>query len=113
MEESPALLEKLCKIWLAERIHADQFALNIGRKSAHKRIAWLILNLAQRLAKTEMVDGQTIDFPLRQHHIAHATGLTHIYVGKVLGEFQRAGLIEISNRSLRIIDKEGLRRVAG
>jgi CRP-like cAMP-binding protein len=111
--ERPALLEKLSIIWIEERAQADQLALNISRKSAHKRIAWLILNLAKRLTKTEMVDGQRMDFPLRQHHIAHATGLTHIYVGKVLGEFQRVGLIEISNRSLRIIDKEKLRQAAG
>ena len=111
--ERPALLEKLSTILIDERAQADQLALNIGRKSAHKRIAWLILNLAKRLTKAEIVDGQRIDFPLRQHHIAHATGLTHIYVGKVLGEFQRAGLIEISDRSLRIIDKENLRHAAG
>jgi CRP-like cAMP-binding protein len=111
--ERPALLEKLSIIWIDERAQADQLALNISRKSAHKRIAWLILNLAKRLTKTEIIDGQRMDFPLRQHHIAHATGLTHIYVGKVLGEFQRDGLIEISNRSLRIIDKEKLRQAAG
>ena len=109
----PTLLEKLSTIWVDERAQTDQLALNISRKSAHKRIAWLILNLAKRLTKTEMVDGERIDFPLRQHHIAKATGLTHIYVGKVLSEFQRAGLIEINNRSLRIIDKEKLRHVAG
>ncbi|MBI3705321.1 MAG: Crp/Fnr family transcriptional regulator [Rhizobiales bacterium] len=106
--ERPALLEKLTKIWVDERAQADQLALNIGRKSAHQRIAWFILNLAKRLAKQEIVDGQRLDFPLRHHHIAHATGLTDIYVGKVLGEFQRAGLIEINNRSLRILDKEKL-----
>lgn len=111
--ESLALLEKLCKIWIKERAQADELALNIGRKSAHQRIAWLILNLAMRLTKGKMVDGQTIDFPLRQHHIANATGLTHVYVGKVLGEFLRAGFIEIDGRSLRINGKEELRRVAG
>ena len=111
--EYPTLLEKLTTIWAEERAQADQLALNIGRKSAHKRIAWLILNLAKRLTKTETIDGQRIDFPLRQRHIANATGLTHIYVGKVLGEFIRAGLIEINNRSLRIIDKEKLCHAAG
>ena len=109
----PALLEKLSTIWRDERAQADQLALNISRISANKRIASLILNLSIRLAKQKMVDGQTMNFPLRQRHIADATGLTDVYVGKVLGELQRAGLIEISNRSLRIIDKEGLRRVAG
>ena len=110
---SPALLEKLCNIWIDERARADELAVNIGRKSAHARIAGLILGLAKRLIRTETIDGQKIDFPLRQYHIANATGLTHIYVGKVLGELLRAGFIEIGDRSLRINDKVELSRLAG
>jgi CRP-like cAMP-binding protein len=52
-----------------------------------------------------------MEFPLRQHHIADATGLTPVHVSKVLGEFQRAGLIEINNRSLTINDIAALRRM--
>ena len=42
-----------------------------------------------------------------------ASGLTPVHVSKVLGEFQKSGLIEISDRSLRIIDLPQLQRVAG
>ena len=72
----------------------------------------MILNLAERLAKRGMMDGQAMEFPLRQRHIADATGLTPVHVSKVLGEFQRAGLIDISSRSLTIIDVTELRRAA-
>jgi CRP-like cAMP-binding protein len=60
-----------------------------------------------------MMHGQTLDFPLRQRQIADATGLTPVHVSKVLGEFQRANLIEISNRSLVIISEPALRQIAG
>ena len=53
-----------------------------------------------------------MEFPLRQRHIADATGLTPVHVSKVLGEFQRARLIEISSRSLTILNEAELRIAA-
>jgi CRP/FNR family transcriptional regulator, anaerobic regulatory protein len=53
-----------------------------------------------------------MDFPLRQRHIADAAGLTPVHVSKVLGEFQRARLIEISSRSLTILNEPELRIAA-
>lgn len=108
----PDLLEKLVKIWSEERTLADQLALDLGRRTADERIARLLLNLTDKLAKRGMMRGQTTDFPLRQRHIADATGLTPVHVSKVLGEFQRAGLIEISGRLLTIVNESELRRAA-
>jgi hypothetical protein len=50
---------------------------------------------------------------LRQRQIADATGLTPVHVCKVLGAFTDAGHIEISDRSLRILDFPALQRIAG
>jgi CRP-like cAMP-binding protein len=61
------------------------------------------------MARTDPLE---VDFPLRQHHIADATGLTPVHVSKVLSEFRRNGLIRISERSLAILDPVGFRRVA-
>ena len=74
----------------------------------------MILNLAERLSERGMVQSATmeIDFPLRQHHIADATGLTPVHVSKVLTEFRRSGLINISDRALTIVDPVAFRRVA-
>lgn len=111
--EHPDLLETLTRVWAEERTRADQLTLDLGRRTADERIARLILTLAERLAKRSMMDGQTMEFPLRQRHIADATGLTPVHVSKVLGELQRAGLIKISGRSLTITDATELRQVAG
>lgn len=110
--QRPHLLEKLSKTLVEERTQADQLALDLGRRTADERIARLILSLADRLAKRNMVNGQTMEFPLRQRHIADATGLTPVHVSKVMGEFQRAGLVEINRRSLTLINERELRRAA-
>jgi CRP/FNR family transcriptional regulator, anaerobic regulatory protein len=110
--ENPDLFDRLSKAWLEEKMQADQLALDLGRRTAHERIARLILNLADRLVKCGMMSGQTMEFPLRQRHIADATGLTPVHVSKVLGEFQRARLIEINCRSLTIVNEPELRTAA-
>ena len=110
--KSPELMDKVSKIWSEERIQFDQMALDLGRRTADERIARLIINIADRLAKRGMRNGNTMDFPLRQRHIADATGLTPVHVSKVVGEFQRAGMFEIRGRTLTIFDEAELRRAA-
>lgn len=106
------LIERLFGLWSEAKGMADQLALDLGRRRADERIARLILRLAEKVAKRSLVRTQTFDFPLRQRHIADATGLTPVHVSKVLGELQRAGLIEISGRSLTIHNGPELQRVA-
>jgi CRP/FNR family transcriptional regulator len=64
------------------------------------------------LEKSGMVEGDSIEFPLRQTHIADATGLTPAYVNKVLSDFRNDGLVKISGRALQIIDVKQFRRLA-
>jgi CRP/FNR family transcriptional regulator len=106
------LLEKLFSLWNESKMRSDQLALDLGRRRADERIARLILRLAEKVAKRTLVRSACFDFPLRQRHIADATGLTPVHVSKVLGELQRAGLIDISSRSLTILNATELQRVA-
>jgi CRP/FNR family transcriptional regulator len=114
LQKHPGLLDKLLKTWVDEKTRADGLIADLGRRTAEERIARMICNLFDRLAKPEMVRGEPleIDFPLRQHHIADATGLTPVHVSRVFTEFRRSGLINISKRSLTLIDPEGLKRIA-
>lgn len=112
--KKPDLLDTFFKEWVEEKTRADQLIVDLGRRTADERIARLILNLTERLAQRDMVRGSQneFDFPLRQHHIADATGLTPVHVSKVLSEFRRNGLISISERSITILDPAGFSRVA-
>jgi CRP/FNR family transcriptional regulator len=74
----------------------------------------LIVDLKDRLARRGMVQSETteMDFPLRRHHIADATGLTPVHVCKVLSDFRRSGVFKISDRSLTILDPIKFRSIA-
>lgn len=100
------LFDKFSRIWADERHRADQLAIDLGRRGADERIARLIVGLVDRMKQRGLADGDTIDFPLRQHHIADATGLTSVHVSKVLTEFRRAGYLDINGRTLTILDRQ-------
>lgn len=106
--KDPRLIRTLSTTWISEKLAADQLAIDLGRRTAHERIARLIESLRQRLEVRGMTRGLTMEFPLRQHHIADATGLTPVHVSKVLSEFRRAGLIEIGDRSITILNPDKL-----
>lgn len=109
----PGVLDKLLNDCIAAQSRADRLIVDLGRRSGEERIARLILNLAQRLKVRGMMRGpDQMDFPLRQHHIADATGLTQVHVSKVISDFRRSRLVEFHQRSVTIIDLEGLRRRA-
>jgi len=116
LRESPEFFEKLMSICVQYTRRADQRLLDLGRRTADERIARMILVLTNKLAKRGMcrdrMGQDRIDFPLRQHHIADAMGLTPVHVSKVLSRFRRDQLIEIDGRSLKVLDQTRLRRVA-
>ncbi|MGB8366362.1 MAG: Crp/Fnr family transcriptional regulator [Rhizomicrobium sp.] len=85
---------------------------DLGRRNAHGRIAQLILELEGRLARRRLVKNHAFEFPLRQEHIADATGLTSAHVNRVLSELRKTQLIDLEPRRLRILDHAGLARVA-
>lgn len=110
---NPDTAAKFAYLWIDEKKRADAMIVDLGRRPASERIARLILGLVERLQHRNMTTGGgCVEFPLRQHHIADATGLTPVHVSKLLSEFRRNKLIRLSERSLAILDPVGFRAVA-
>lgn len=100
----------LANALMRDRVASDQLRLDLGR-SAETRIARLILSLAARLKAKGNAD-DSFDFPLRQQHIADATGLTTVHVCKILSRMRAADVIVTSGRRLRIVDRAALQEIA-
>lgn len=109
---SPKIFDRMLSAYNDEKSRADKLITDLGRRTAAERVARLLLDLWDRLEKSGMVEGDSVEFPLRQTHIADATGLTPVYVNKVLSEFRKSGLVTISDRSLQMADVTRLRRLA-
>ena len=108
------LAEKLAVLWTESKRRADEMIVDLGRRGATERVARLLLTLVERLQSRDMTSGGPfeVDFPLRQHHIADAVGLTPVHVSKLLSDFRRNGLIRLSERTLVILDPDRLRALS-
>ncbi len=94
---------------------AYEHLTSLGRRSAHDRIAHLLLELFHRVRlrqKTPSSDN-SIDFPLTQEMIGNTVGLTAIHVNRTLMELRREGWIEIKSKRLTIPDPEALSELIG
>ena len=113
MFKHPDLMKSLSRLWIDQIAQANQLAVDLGRRTAERKLARLILKLMQKLAARGMAQGDKFHFPLRQRQIADATGLTPVHVSRVLSKFRRARLIAIDGSFLVILNAKELRRVAG
>ena len=113
LAKQPGLFDTFLKLSASKKNQCDQLALTLGRRNATQRIARLILDLAKRFAERGLLSDEAFRFPLRQRHIADATGLTPVHTSKVLRQLRRAKIIDFENRSLKIFDMARLRQVAG
>jgi len=100
----PKFLKKIFEDCFEEKERLAELVIDLGRRRAEERVARLVLHLMQRLGKHDMASGGTIDFPLRQAHIADALGLTPVYINQILQNFRDDGIFEIANRKLRVLD---------
>ena len=93
---------------------SDDLIVHLGRGSAEQRVAYLVTRVLEKLKRLGIaaLDAVSVPFPLRQHHIADATGLTPVHVSNILGNFRSRRMFEIEDRKLTILDWNLLRRVA-
>lgn len=99
-------------MWIDTLIDSSVFrewVVNVGRRDARARISHLLCELALRLMRICGADIATFDFPVTQEQLADATGLTSVHTNRVLQQLRRDGLIQLSAKSLTVLDWDGLR----
>lgn len=98
-------------MWVETLIDASIFrewVVNVCRRDSRARIAHLLCELVARF-KANGDGSDRYDFPLTQEQLADATGLTPVHTNRTLQSLRRDGLIELSARSLAILNWEKLR----
>ena len=98
------IFNEFSKRWAEHEEEIGKLATDLGHKTAEQRIARLILGLMQRQSERNQVHDGRFEFPLRQQHIADATGLTVVHVNRVLGVLRRQGILDIKGRVLSVLD---------
>jgi len=92
---------------LAERI------VSLGRRSAAQRMAHLFCELWRRLQLLDLTNNDSFPLPVTQEDLADALGLSIVHVSRTLRQLRTGGYIEVDGREVRVLDMNGLERVAG
>ncbi|HEX9645933.1 MAG TPA: Crp/Fnr family transcriptional regulator [Alphaproteobacteria bacterium] len=112
--DQPQLALRLTWMLARDDSRAQDWLVNVGRRSARERVAHLLLELYYRVRmRAEEPLGSSIPLPLTQEHIGDALGLTSVHVNRTLRDLRQSGLLVVSNRVLNIVDPDGLAEVAG
>jgi CRP/FNR family transcriptional regulator len=112
LRTEPKVFRQFAEMLAAELEEADQLVTDMGRRSAEQRIARLILSLMSRLAARKQVHDNAFEFPLRQQHIADATGVTSVHVSRIVSQMRDSGLIDIRARKLKVLRPTELQQMS-
>ncbi len=98
---------------LAREVIGDQdLMLLLGRMHAEERLAAFLLNLSRRYEARGQSHSE-FTLAMAREDIGNYLGLTLETVSRCFSRLKAAGLIEIDNRHVHILQHEGLRRVIG
>lgn len=88
-----------------------EWTLNVGRRDARTRTAHLLCEFAVRLTTAGLGAQTNYELPMSQEQLGDALALTNVHVSRTLKALASEGLIERTQRSVRIADFEQLARV--
>lgn len=113
------VLRQSPRLWFAflwsetrDRYITEERVASIGRRSAHERLAHILLELQQRLELVGEASANSFTLPLTQEHLADVLGLTSIHVNRVMRRLKEDGLVAADVRTIRLLDRERLTRIA-
>lgn len=109
---SVALMDEWAGLVTEEITRYDEQLIDIGQRTAKERVAGFILRIMKRCEERGLVVDGSFPFPLKQQHIAEATGLTPVHVCRVLSAFRKEKIAQIANYEAKILSLVGLQRIA-
>jgi len=98
---------------MVENSILTEWTLCLGRRSADQHLAHLFCELLMRLSAVGRVEDNGFALPLTQEQIADVLGLTPVHVNRTLQQLRKAGLVEVDQGRLTILDWEAIKRRAG
>lgn len=87
--------------------------VNIGRRSAYMRTAYLLCEFGHRLRVLGQCQGNEFVCPVGQAILADALGLSVVHLNRTLRKLREHGLVVVRGNSLRVTDFQALVEATG
>ena len=108
--ELPPLQQQLHRIMSREIVRDHGVMVLLGSMRSDERLAAFLLNLAQRL-RARGFSASALVLRMTREEIGSYLGLKLETVSRTFSAFQDAGLLEVKQRQIRILDADGLRKL--
>jgi CRP/FNR family transcriptional regulator, anaerobic regulatory protein len=107
----PSLQRRFFQLMSHEIAEDQQLLSLLSKNTADQRVATLLLSLSAR-NKRRKLSAVNFRLPMSRTDIGNYLGLTVETVSRVLGRFQKIGVLTVDNKEIVIADPTGLRAVA-
>ncbi len=100
--------------WMLGRddsIVAEQ-VVRVGRRSAYKRTAHLLLELFHRLKVIGETENKTFAMPISQNLLADTLGMSFVHMNRTLRRLRMDGLISMTSNEITLLDIDRLKQIA-
>lgn len=98
-------------LWFSTLLDAAlhrEWIFRLGRLDAVGRVAHMLCETYSRLDAVGLVDNGTFAWPLTQQDLGEACGLTSVHVNRTLRVLREAGMVEVSDRIVTMMDFDRL-----
>ena len=101
--------------WLAAREEQviDENLVNVGRRTALERTAYVLLHRYTRAQEAELVTANTVEFPFTQQHLADTLGMSLVHTNKTLKRLSATNAFRWKERVFELLDRAALVEIAG
>ena len=113
MQERVAVRNLIVALLAAENASLFELVVNLGRRSARERIAFLLCRLLGRLQTNGEALNNSIRCALTQTDLGDHLGLSTVHVNRALKDLKLGGLISGRGSVYTISDLPGLQAIAG
>lgn len=112
--ENPTIARAVQKATAAELHSAYQRMMLLTHKSAEERVAWFLLELADRMENTGKAKSTEVHLPMTRSDIADYLGMVIETVSRALSHLKRVGAISMQGASeIRLVNRGQLEAVCG
>jgi CRP/FNR family transcriptional regulator, anaerobic regulatory protein len=112
MQESRAVTARVAGILFEAQQRASRLAAQIARLDAPERVAYMLIDLHERMLRTGLIHRDTFNLRLTQQQIGDHLGLSGVHVNRVLRWLAREQIAFIEHHVVIIKDKARLRALA-
>jgi CRP-like cAMP-binding protein len=111
-DQCPPVVRVLWRETLVEAAIFREWIVNVGRRSAERRLIHMLLEHYTRLEALGLASGFEFTLDMTQTDLADALGLTPVHVNRVLRRLRDAGILEVRRNMVTIKDVQRFNELA-